>query len=136
MTKKLPTVPEVILFLKSVPRRTSLFKKMELRELSIISADMNSVLEDRNNQQEQQEQEEKERLSKIQHHLSLLKEDGIAPDELIKARKRPSVGPVQSYRVNGQLVHYKGVGKYPRVLKEIIDLEGKDALKNYEIKKV
>ncbi|ECC3269491.1 H-NS family nucleoid-associated regulatory protein [Enterobacter hormaechei] len=135
MKKNIPTVAEVILFLKSVPRRTSLFKKMDLRELSIIRADLTTVLEERLNQQELQDQEEKERLSKIQHHLSLLKEDGIAPDELLKARKRPSVGPVQSYRINGQLIHYKGVGKYPRALKEIIDREGKDALKRYEVSK-
>ena len=135
MKKNIPTVAEVILFLKSVPRRTSLFKKMDFRELSIIRADLTTVLEERLNQQELQDQEEKERLSKIQHHLSLLKEDGIAPDELLKARKRPSVGPVQSYRINGQLIHYKGVGKYPRALKEIIDREGKDALKRYEVSK-
>lgn len=132
MKKNIPTVTEVIQFLRSVPRRSSLFKKMELRELSIIRADLTSVLETRINQQEQNNLDEKERLSKIQHHLSLLKQDGIAPDELIKAKKRPSVGPVQSYRVHGQLIHYKGVGKYPRVLKEIIDREGKDGLKQYE----
>lgn len=132
MKKNIPTVTEVIQFLRSVPRRSSLFKKMDLRELSIIRADLTSVLETRINQQEQNDLDEKERLSKIQHHLSLLKQDGIAPDELIKAKKRPSVGPVQSYRVDGQLIHYKGVGKYPRVLKEIIDREGKDGLKQYE----
>ncbi len=132
MKKNIPTVAEVIQFLRSVPRRSSLFKKMDLRELSIIRADLTSVLETRINQQEQDSLDEKERLSKIQRHLSLLKQDGIAPDELIKAKKRPSVGPVQSYRVNGQLIHYKGVGKYPRVLKEIIDREGKDGLKQYE----
>ncbi|AYN25549.1 hypothetical protein D8682_00260 (plasmid) [Buttiauxella sp. 3AFRM03] len=132
MKKNIPTVTEVIQFLRSVPRRSSLFKKMDLRELSIIRADLTSVLETRINQQEQNDLDEKERLSKIQHHLSLLKQDGIAPDELIKAKKRPSVGPVQSYRVHGQLIHYKGVGKYPRVLKEIIDREGKDGLKQYE----
>ncbi|EOR7867420.1 H-NS family nucleoid-associated regulatory protein [Escherichia coli] len=133
MKKNIPTVAEVIQFLKSVPRRSSLFKKMDLRELSIIRADLTSVLEARINQQEQDVLEEKERLSKIQRHLSLLKQDGIAPDELIKAKKRPSVGPVQSYRINGKMINYKGVGKYPRVLKEIIDREGKDGLKQYEV---
>ncbi|HCB1716936.1 H-NS histone family protein [Citrobacter portucalensis] len=135
MTKNLPTVAEVIQFLRSVPRRTSLFKKMELRELSIISADLTTELDKRITQQKQLEQQEKERHNIIQHHLNLLKQDGIAPDELIKAKKRPSIGPVQSYRVNGQLIHYKGVGKYPRALREIIDLEGKEALQKYEVKK-
>lgn len=133
MKKNIPTVPEVIQFLKSVPRRTALFKKMDLRELSIIRADMSSVIETRLSQQEQEAQEDKERLSKIQHHLTLLKQDGIAPDELLKSKKRPSVGPVKSYRVNGKLFHYKGVGIYPRVLQEIIDSHGKDALKQYEV---
>lgn len=133
MKKNLPTVAEVIQFLRSVPRRTLLFKKMGLRELSIIRADLTSVLEARIEEQARHEIEEKERLSKIQQHLSLLKEDDIAPDELIRAKKRPSVGPVQSYRVNGQLIHYKGVGKYPRVLKEIIDREGKDGLQKYAV---
>lgn len=135
MTKNIPTITEVIQFLRSVPRRTSLFKKMDMRELSIIRADLTAELENRESQKDLQNQLKRERMDKIQRHLSLLKQDGIAPDELVKARKKPSIGPVQSYRVNGKLIHYKGVGKYPRLLKEIIEREGKEALKKYEITK-
>ena len=66
----------------------------------------------------------------------MLRQDGIEPDELLdntRPRKRPSIGQMRTFRIHGKLVHYKGVGVYPRALREIIESEGEEALKRYEI---
>lgn len=137
MNKKTPlSVNAVAEYLSSITRRTAVFKKMDLRLLGIVSADLNRIIEWREEQVREEKQKEQEKQSKIREHLSQLRQDGIEPDELLnssKPKKRPSIGQIRTFRVGGKLIHYKGVGVYPRVLREIIDREGEESLQNYEI---
>ena len=97
--------------------------------------DMIQLLMKTNADQEERLKEE-ERQEKIREHLTLLQQDGIEPDELLsnsRPKKRPSIGLMRTFRIKGKTVHYKGVGVYPRVLRDIIDNEGEDALQRYEI---
>ncbi|EBM7196744.1 hypothetical protein D3501_23520 [Salmonella enterica] len=137
MNKKTPlTVTAVAEYLSSITRRTAVFKKMDLRLLGIVRADLNRIIETREAQLEEERLRQKEKQDKIREHLSLLRQDGIEPDELLdntRPRKRPSIGQMRTFRIHGKLVHYKGVGVYPRALREIIENEGEEALKRYEI---
>lgn len=130
------SVNSVAEYLSSLTRRTSVFKKMDLRLLRIVRVDLNRILELREETVQEEQLREKEKESKIREHLTLLKRDGIAPDELLnglRSKKRPSIGQIRSFRVDGRLVNYKGVGAYPRILRDIIEREGEDALKKYEV---
>ncbi|MDM2765757.1 MULTISPECIES: H-NS family nucleoid-associated regulatory protein [Citrobacter] len=135
--KKIITVESVMDYMGSLTRRTSLFMKTDMRLLQIIRADLNRVIELREHLIQEEAALDKQRQEKIQEHLSLLKKDGIDPDELkgsnTKPRKRPSIGKIRTFRVEGELIHYKGVGIYPKVLRDIIDSEGESALEKYEI---
>lgn len=137
MNKKTPlTVNAVAEFLSSITRRTAVFKKMDLRLLGIVRADLIRIIELREDQLREERERAKEKQEKIQEHLSLLRQDGIEPDELLsntRPKKRPSIGQIRTFRVHGKLVHYKGVGVYPRVLREIIEREGEDGLHRYEV---
>ncbi|EHN2411780.1 H-NS histone family protein [Salmonella enterica] len=130
------TVNAVADYLSSVTRRTAVFKKMDLRLLGIVRADLIRIIEIREEQLEEERLKQKQKQEKIREHLTLLQQDGIEPDELlnnVRPKKRPSIGQMRTFRVKGKTVHYKGVGVYPRVLREIIDSEGGDALQSYEI---
>lgn len=130
------TVNAVADYLSSVTRRTAVFKKMDLRLLGIVRADLIRIIELREEELQEERLKQKEKQEKIREHLSLLRQDGIEPDELLdnaRPKKRPSIGQMRTFRVNGKTVHYKGVGVYPRVLREIIDNEGEDALQSYEV---
>lgn len=131
----LPSVDNVMTFMTSLARRRKFFGEMDIRFLRIFRADVCRALDEREAILRAEEDQERERQSKIYDHLEQLRKDGIAPDELLvatKQKKRPSIGPIRTYRVNGELIHYKGVGKYPRKLKAIIDKEGEAALARYE----
>ncbi|PXW50404.1 hypothetical protein DFO55_12475 [Grimontella sp. AG753] len=137
MNNKTPlNVNAVAEYLSSVTRRTAVFKKMDLRLLGIVRADLIRIIELREEQLQEEEKREQEKQTKILEHLSLLRRDGIEPDELLsnsRPKKRPSIGQIRTFRVDGKLIHYKGVGVYPRKLREIIDREGEDALQLYEV---
>ncbi|EOH1345181.1 TPA: H-NS family nucleoid-associated regulatory protein [Citrobacter freundii] len=130
------TLESVMEFMGSLTRRTSLFMKTEMRMLHIIRADLNRIIEQKELLMQEEAAIEQQRQEKIQEHLSQLRKDGIEPDELMgnaKQRKRPSIGRIRTFRVNGELIHYKGVGIYPKVLRDIIDEQGEGALEQYEI---
>ena len=137
MNNKTPlNVSAVAEYLTSVTRRTAVFKKMDLRLLGIVRADLIRIIEIRENEIEEESRIERERQTKIREHLSLLRQDGIEPDELVSStrpKKRPSIGQVRAFRVSGKLIYYKGVGVYPRALREIIEREGESALTKYEV---
>lgn len=132
----LQTVDNVLTYMSSLSRRNKLFREMDIRFLRIVRADLCRALELREAELREEQDQEKERQSKISEHLQQLKKDGIEPDELLvatRSKKRPSIGPIRTYRIDGELIHYKGVGKYPRKIKEIIEKEGEEALARYEV---
>ncbi|MGE6471041.1 hypothetical protein [Serratia proteamaculans] len=137
MSKNSPMpVSDVVAFLNNLTRRNKVFRAMPIQLLRILNADSRRVLEQREDEEMALEAEQRARQKMIDEHLSLLKKDGIEPDELLnngRPLKRPSIGRVRHYRIKGELISYKGVGKYPRKLKDIVEQEGEEGLKNYEI---
>ncbi|EJJ0671517.1 hypothetical protein C3D80_19630 [Cronobacter sakazakii] len=134
--KEVPSVESVISYLNNLTRRKKVFLEMDMRQLRILSADLRRIQEQREEELKKIEAQEQLKLDKIQAHLASLRSDGIEPDELlsgIRSKKRPSIGPVKTYQIDGELITYKGVGKYPKRLRMIIDNEGELALSRYEV---
>ncbi|MCL6336275.1 hypothetical protein EXT65_21005 [Pectobacterium carotovorum subsp. carotovorum] len=138
MCEKNPqSVELVVSFLGSLSRRSKLFKEIDIQLLRIVKADLIRILENRELELLEEKNNERKRNLKINEHLEKLKLDGIEVDELLvvsKGKRRPSVGMFRTYRIDGELVHYKGVGKYPQKLKQVIEREGKSGLDKYEEK--
>lgn len=135
--QKNQSVESVVSFLGSLSRRSKLFKEIDIQLLRIVKADLIRILENRELELMEEKNNERKRNLKINEHLEKLKLDGIELDELLvvsKGKRRPSVGMLRTYRVNGELVHYKGVGKYPKKLKQVIEREGVSGLDKYEVK--
>ena len=66
MNKKTPlTVTAVAEYLSSITRRTAVFKKMDLRLLGIVRADLNRIIETREAQLEEERLRQKEKQDKI-----------------------------------------------------------------------
>lgn len=135
------TAEDVIHYLNHLARRTKIFRMMHPDLLGTVLADGRRILEQRKEEESLEREKNRQHQEKVENHLTALLDAGIEIDELKnlqkkrtkKAQKKPSIGKKKKYVINGVSVSYKGVGKYPGILREIIDKEGLAALDAYEV---
>jgi DNA-binding protein H-NS len=62
--------------------------------------------------------------------------DGITPGDIspFLKKKKPSIGPMKKYLIDGETVTYKGAGRMPLKLKALAERVGRKGLEDYEVK--
>lgn len=127
---------DVCEFLGYLSRRRQVFRSLSTMQLKAFITDAQGVLSDRLDDEKRAQHQEEEKKERIKQHLELLKKDGITPNDISPylRKKKPSIGPVKKYLINGETVTYKGAGRMPAKLKALTEKVGKKGLEDYEVK--
>ncbi|WP_341501638.1 H-NS family nucleoid-associated regulatory protein [Gallaecimonas sp. GXIMD4217] len=116
-------------------------KDLSVAELEEIKGKLENIIEHRREEEAERQQEEVERQRKIEEFRKAMEAAGISPDELGMSAAAPAtrkggkgVKRAPKYRivVDGQETLWTGVGRTPRVFKDVLDKGGK--LDDYLIK--
>ncbi|MBB6117816.1 DNA-binding protein H-NS [Rahnella inusitata] len=106
-----------------------------MMQLKAFITDAQGVLDDRIEEEKRSLEAEAEKQELIRQHLESLKKDGITPGDISPylRKKKPSIGPVKKYLIDGETITYKGAGRMPAKLKALVEHVGREGLEKYEI---
>lgn len=121
--------------LNHLSRRRQVFRTLSMMQLKAFITDAQGVLEDRLQEEQRNLEAEAEKQELIRQHLELLKKDGITPGDISPylRKKKPSIGAVKKYLIDGEEIVYKGAGRMPAKLKALEQQVGREGLAQYEV---
>ncbi|WKE66826.1 H-NS family nucleoid-associated regulatory protein [Gallaecimonas kandeliae] len=116
-------------------------KELSLQELEEIKGKLEAIIEMRAGEEEERQKEEAERLAKIDELRKAMAEAGISAEDILggataapsrRGGKGAKRAPKYRLEKDGEEILWTGIGRMPKVFKEIVDNGGN--LDNYLIK--